>query len=133
MKFETDKVTVNASQAEVFSFLTDLNNFEQLMPSSATGWQSTKETCAFKLGGMASIGLAIKQTMPENRIDLKSHGEVMFPFEMSIFINKISDTETETYLTFDGDINPFMKMMVEKPIKEFFGYLVHKVQKHFDK
>lgn len=133
MKFETDKVNVTASQSEVFAFLTDLNNYEKLMPSSISNWESTKETCSFKISGMANIGLALKQATPESRIDLKSYGDVMFPYEMSITLNKISDTETEAQLAFEGDVNPFMKVMVEKPIKEFFGYLIHKVQKHFAK
>lgn len=132
LKFETDHVVVKASQAEVFTFLTDLNNYQQLMPSSISNWQSTKENCSFKISGMANIGLAIKQTTPDSRIDLKSHGEVMFPYEMTILLNKVSDTETEAKLSFEGDVNPFMKMMVEKPIKDFFNYLVHKVQKHFE-
>ena len=132
MKFETDQVVVKASQNELFTFLTNLNNFEQLMPDSVSNWQSTEDTCSFKISGMATIGLAIKEKN-ENRIDLKSHGEVMFPYDMSIFLTKVSDTETEAKLAFTGDVNPFMKMMVEKPIQNFFGYLIHKVQKHFDK
>lgn len=132
LKFETDHVTVKTSQSQLFAFLSDINNFEQLMPSSVSGWQSTAENCTFKISGMATIGLAIKQATPESRIDLKSYGDVMFPYEMSIFLNKVSDNETEAKLSFEGDVNPFMKMMVEKPIKDFFNYLVHKFQKHFD-
>lgn len=133
MKFETDHVVVNASETELFTFLSNLNNYEQLMPDSISNWQSTEDTCSFKISGMATIGLAISSKTPNARLDLKSHGDVMFPYEMTISLNKVSDTETEAKLSFVGDVNPFMKMMVEKPIQNFFNYLVHKVQKHFDK
>lgn len=131
MKFETDNVVVKASKEKLNAFLSDLNNFKQLMPDSVSNWESTTDTCTFKISGMANIGLAVKEKTPD-RIDLVSHGEVMFPYNMSILLNGVSENETESKLTFSGDVNPFMKMMVEKPIQNFFNYLVHKVQKHFD-
>ena len=133
LKFETDHVVVKASQKELFTFLSDLNHFEQLMPDSISGWQSTSENCSFKISGMATIGLAFKSKTPDSRLELQSHGDVMFPYEMSVDLTPLSETETEAKLAFSGDVNPFMRMMVEKPIQNFFNYLVHKVQKHFEK
>ena len=34
MKLESPKASVSKSQQEIYSFVTDLNNFEQLMPES---------------------------------------------------------------------------------------------------
>lgn len=132
LTFETDHVAVKASQTELFAYLSDLNNYKELMPDSATNWQSTAEHCTFKLSGMANIGLAFKDKTPETRLNFVSYGEVMFPFTLSIILNPVSETVTESKLIFNGDVNPFMRMMVEKPIQNFFNYLVHKVQKRFD-
>ncbi|MCG9911565.1 MAG: hypothetical protein MH137_09730 [Flavobacteriales bacterium] len=133
LNFETDHVIVLSSQEEVFTFLSDLNNYKSLMPDSASHWESTADHCKFKLSGMANIGLAFESKTPVSRLDLVSYGEVMFPFKLTIHLNKVSETETEAKLVFAGDVNPFMRMMVEKPIQNFFNYLVHKVQKHFGK
>ncbi len=132
MNFETDQVLVKASHTELFDFLSDLNNFQELMPSSASHWQSTSDTCSFKLSGMASLGLTYTQKLPSSRIDMKSHGEVMFPYTLSIFLEPAGDKETKARLSFNGDVNPFMKMMVEGPTKNFFNYLIHKVQKKYE-
>lgn len=129
--FETDHVKVKASQEELFTFLSDLNNYQQLMPDSISNWQSTSENCTFKVSGMANIGLAFKNKTPNSRLDLTSYGEVMFPYEMTISLQPVSDTETEAKLAFSGDVNTFMRMMIEKPLQNFFNYLVHRVQKHF--
>ena len=129
--FETDHVKVKASQEELFTFLSDLNNYRQLMPDSISNWQSTSENCTFKVSGMANIGLAFKNKTPNSRLDLTSYGEVMFPYEMTISLQPVSDTETEAKLAFSGDVNTFMRMMIEKPLQNFFNYLVHRVQKHF--
>ncbi len=34
MELESDKVTVQKSQQELFNFLTDVENYEQIMPES---------------------------------------------------------------------------------------------------
>lgn len=132
LTFETDHVKVKAPQEEVFAFLSDLNNYRQLMPDSISGWESTAEHCTFKISGMANIGLAFKNKTPHSRLDLTSYGEVMFPYDMSISLNPVSDTETEAKLSFSGDVNAFVRMMIEKQLQNFFNYLVHKVQKHFE-
>jgi hypothetical protein len=133
LNFETDHVVIPSYQAEVFAFLSDLNNYKSLMPDSVSNWESTAEHCKFKLSGMANIGLAFESKTPLSRLDLVSYGEAMFPFKLTIHLNKVSENETGAKLVFAGDVNPFMRMMVEKPIRNFFNYLVHKVQKHFGK
>jgi hypothetical protein len=35
-------------------------------------------------------------------------------------------------MVFEADINTFMKMMIEKPMGQFFGYLTKQVQQKFE-
>ena len=132
MNFETDQVLISVSQEELFHFLSDLNNFQELMPSSVSHWQSTSETCSFRLSGMANLGLTFTGKMETSRLDMKSYGEVMFPYTLSIFLESDGARETKAKLSFLGDVNPFMRMMVEGPTKDFFNYLIHKVQKKYN-
>jgi hypothetical protein len=132
MNFETDQVVISVSREELFNFLCDLNNFKELMPSSVSHWQSTSETCSFKLGGMANLGLTYAGKSDISRLDMKSFGEVMFPYTLSIFLESCGAQESKAKLTFQGDVNPFMRMMVEGPTKDFFNYLIHKVQKKYN-
>jgi hypothetical protein len=132
MNFETDQVLISVSREELFDFLSDLNNFRELMPSSVSHWQSTSETCSFKLSGMANLGLTFTGKEVSSRLDMKSFGEVMFPYTLSIFLESSEARETIAKLTFQGEVNPFMRMMVEGPTKDFFNYLIHKVQKKYN-
>lgn len=127
---ETKKAISPNSAEKLFAFLTDMNNFEKLMPEDKIEkWTSEKDQCEFTIKGMARIGLKIKETNEPNKITVESFGKVPFSFDLEIYLNPNGDSETETYMIFKGEINAFMKMMVEKPLKNFFEMLVDKAAK----
>jgi hypothetical protein len=55
-----------------------------------------------------------------------------FPFHLDININEIDAQHCEGYLYFNGEVNAFLKMMVEKPLSNLFDYMAHKLQKQFE-
>ena len=127
MNIETKHQSINASQEEVYNFLIDMNNFEQLFPKDKIdNWESTEENCSAKIKNMGSIGLKRVASTPNSLIYLDSFGKTPFKFTLNIFLSE-KGNNSEVYLIFDGDINPFMKMMVEKPLTEFFNSLVKKL------
>lgn len=131
LEISTDKENIQAPASEVFAYLSDMNNFQTMLPKSATEWQATAENCSFKIGGMAKIGLQYKAKTPNSTIDMTSYGDVMFPYDLTIHIEE-NGTSSNVHMHFKGDVNPFMKMMVEAPLKNFFGYWGHALKKHFD-
>jgi carbon monoxide dehydrogenase subunit G len=52
MNISGNKVLVNKSQKETFHFLTDLKNFEQLMPASIQKFEVDEDSFIFGLKGM---------------------------------------------------------------------------------
>jgi carbon monoxide dehydrogenase subunit G len=124
---ETKKETSPNSTQKLFDFLTNMNNFEQLMPEDKIEkWSADEGQCEFTIKGMARIGLKIVSTEEPNKITIESFGKVPFPFTLEVFLDEISADETEAHMVFKGEINAFMKMMVEKPLKNFFNMLVDK-------
>ncbi|MCH2223454.1 MAG: hypothetical protein MK066_01700 [Crocinitomicaceae bacterium] len=41
------------------------------------------------------------------------------------------DSETEGYIHFDGEVNAFLKMMVQKPLSALFNHMSQKLKSHF--
>jgi carbon monoxide dehydrogenase subunit G len=124
---ETEKKISPNSPEQIFAFLNDMNNFEKLMPDGKIDkWESTENQCEFTLKGMARIGLKKETTSPPNHIKVSSFGKVPFTFDLDINLKEEADHQTEISIVFKGDINPFMKMMVEKPLTNFFNFLVSK-------
>jgi hypothetical protein len=51
-------------------------------------------------------------------------------FTLMIYLKPLDD-QTEGYLEFDGDVNMFLRMMVEKPLTSLFNSMSHRLQKEF--
>lgn len=130
MNIETNHQSINASQEEVYNFLMDMNNFEQLFPQDKVdNWESTEENCTMKIKSMGSLGLKRVASTANSLIYLDSFGKTPFKFTLNIFLLEKESDSCEVHIEFEGDINPFMKMMVEKPLTEFFNSLVKRLAK----
>jgi carbon monoxide dehydrogenase subunit G len=123
LTIESTQVDVPKGNQEVFDFLNDLNNLEKLMPQERIEfWKSTDTTCRFGIKNLSSIGMKIKETEAPNKITLESDGKNPFTFTLTIFIEP-KEANTHSYFVFEGDVNMFMKAMVQKPLKDFFDTL----------
>ncbi len=128
MKIESEKTQINKSAQELFSFLSNFNNFEKLMPPQVTNWKSTADDCYFTINGMASIGMKIIEKNPNTTLKIVSNGKVPFAFTLNINLFEDTPTQTSGQLIFEADLNPMMAMMVEKPLRNFFNHLALKMK-----
>jgi hypothetical protein len=123
MHIETPKKTIAKSSEEVFNFLSDLKNFEQLMPESIDKFEILDEnTFLFALKGMPEIVLKRKEEVPFDKIVLGAASEKL-PFTLSAYITKVNNNESEVSLSFEGSFNAMMAMMIKNPITNFMGTL----------
>ncbi len=61
MRIEGKPATINKDIVSVYNFLTDFNNFKDLMPEQITNWKSSNDSCSFTIQGMASISLTFAE------------------------------------------------------------------------
>ncbi len=127
-KIESEKVDINNSAENIFNQLSNFNNFEKLMPPQVTNWKSTPEECSFTINGMATIGMKISNKDPFSTITILSHGKVPFEFKLLVMISKKDAHNCVGQLIFESDMNAMVKMMVEKPLGNFFNMLAHKMK-----
>ncbi|HEY0031528.1 MAG TPA: SRPBCC family protein [Bacteroidia bacterium] len=128
LKIESDKVEINNSAERIFSYLSDFKNFEQLMPPQVTNWTATNDECSFTINGMATIGMKIIDKTPFSKITISSHGKVPFEFKLFVLITETDASNCIGQLTFESDMNMMIKMMVEKPLGNFFNMLAQKMK-----
>lgn len=125
MKLESPKVTVRKSQEDFFNFLTDLNNFKDLMPPNTDKFEVDGASFIFSLKGMPEIRLAIKEKTPHATIVLGAASGKL-DFTLTCKIDEASDESCDAQLFFEGDFNPMMAMMVKKPLQSFINTLTEK-------
>lgn len=132
MVIESNKVVVNQKINNVFDFLKDTNNIYHLLPQDkVSDWKSDALSCSFKVQG--GITISFEQTSVEepNKIYLKSGEKAPFPFTLTLFLEE-KGNQTEGFLKFDGEVNVFLKMMVQTPLENLFNYMSERLKKHFD-
>lgn len=131
MIIKANNVVVNADQATVRAFLGDSNNMEHLLPADKiSDFQATKDGCSFKVQGGITISLLQNGDNGSNELYMKSGEKSPFPFKLTIFMNDNGAT-TEGHILFDGEVNAFLKMMVEKPLTNLFNYMSTKLVEQF--
>ena len=104
-----------------------MRHFEQILPQDKVEkWEAEEDQCSFTIKGMSRIGLKRKSVEAPSTIFIESHGKVPFDFELEIQLKEQAEDQTSVQIIFQGEINAFLKMMVEKPLKNFFESLVNK-------
>ena len=125
-RIESQKVTVNKSAEELFNFISNFNNFNQLMPSSVQDLETTKDTCSFSLKGMPTIHLKIGDKKPFTHVSMVADGG-QIEFSLNCSLEEDGDN-CKAQLFFEAELNMMMKMMVEKPLTNFLNLLVDKLR-----
>lgn len=131
MIIDSTKVKVEASQSEICEFLKDSNNMIHLLPKdNISDFKSSVEECSFKVQGGITISLIQDGIEGDSKLFLKSGEKSPFPFKLTIQLDQV-DSATEGFIHFDGEVNMFLKMMVEKPLTNLFNYMSNKLQAYF--
>jgi carbon monoxide dehydrogenase subunit G len=129
MNLESPKVNVAKSAEYVFNALNDVKNFEKLMPENIAKFEVIDENCfEFGLKGMPEIKLVKKGGTPNSQIVLGAASSKL-PFTLTGNLNAIDAANTEVQLTFEGEFNPMMAMMIKGPITKFIETLAENMGK----
>jgi len=123
MNLESPKVTINKSAQDCFDFLSNVENFEKLMPENISKFEVLdNDKFLFALKGMPEIVLKKKESTPPNQIVLGAAGGKL-DFSLTANITAINHNTSDVKLHFDGEFNAMMAMMIKGPINKFIETL----------
>lgn len=128
MNIKGNKITVQKTQEETFNFLSELKNFEQLMPDSIQKFEVDEDSFVFGLKGMPEIRLVLKDKAPFSKVVLGAASSKL-SFQLVADIAALTDASSEVEIVFDGEFNKMMEMMVKKPLTSFIETLTANLSK----
>lgn len=128
MNIEGNTVIVKKSTKDLFEFLTKLENFEQLMPENTQKFEVDGDSFIFGLKGMPEIRLVMKEKTEYSNVTLGAASSKL-PFTLAADIKGVSENESETTLTFNGEFNAMMAMMIKAPLTKFIDTLTENLAK----
>jgi len=133
MKINGNPTTINATQKKVFEFLSDFNNFEQLMPEQVSNWRSDTDSCTFTIQGMATITLKYDKKEAHQLIEVVPDGKTPLDFNLSVQLlpSDLDEQKTTAGVEIDAKLNPMMAMMVKKPLQNLVDVIAKNLNKVF--
>ena len=112
------KTTVNKPIAEVYSFLADMNNHQQLMPENIYNWSSTTDEARFTIQNMAKLALKVSSRINNQEIVIVPSEEAPFPVELKWILSDLGNNTTMATHTISADLNMVMKMLASGPLQK---------------
>jgi hypothetical protein len=129
MNLESPKVTVEKSAQHLFNELSDVKNFEKLMPDNIAKFEVLGDDIFnFGLKGMPEIKLRMKDKTPHSKIVLVAASDKL-PFTLTANIDTLTENSSAVQLKFEGEFNPMMAMMIKGPISKFIETLAQNMNK----
>ena len=124
---ESQAVTINKSDEEIFNFISDFTNFASLMPPQVQDVKITQDSCSFSIQGMPTINLKIYERTPFSSVKMKAE-DGKLPFTLSCSLESVNETQCIAQFHFEAELNQMMKMMVAKPLGNFLNLLSEKLK-----
>jgi hypothetical protein len=129
MNLESPKVTIEKSAEYLFNALSDVKNFEKLMPENIAKFEVLGDDIFnFGLKGMPEIKLRLKEGVPHSKVNLAAASDKL-PFTLTANLDAVSANSTAVQLQFEGEFNPMMAMMIKGPISKFIETLAENMTK----
>lgn len=125
LEIQSEKVQVNKSAEAIFDEFQDLQNMQKLMPESVQRFEADEETFLFGLKGMPDVRLLREGQERPTSMRFKSASSKL---NFHLFVNIEAQTQNTCMVDyrFAGDFNPMLRMMAERPLKNFIEVLANK-------
>ena len=131
MKLESKIGKIENTDERIYNFLTDFDNFRNLIPSDKIkNWQSDETSCSFTIDPIGNTGVKIIEKEPFKLIKLTNLEESKMDFTFWVQLKMLSETDTRIKLTLEANLNPVIQTMAKKPLQEFLDKLVDQLTKY---
>ncbi len=128
MKLSSSKVTVQKDANSLCEFLSDVKNFEQLMPENTSKFEVIRDNAfVFALKGMPEIALEVKEVNAPTEVILGAISDKL-PFTLTGNIEALDESSSQIELLFEGEFSGMMAMMIKGPISKFIETLAENLK-----
>lgn len=130
MKIESKIGKSAHSDCEIYTFITDFENFRSLLPEGkVTGFESSGDRCSFQVEPLGRTGLQILERNPCSLVKYASIPEFSkYQFTIWIQLKKAGENDTRIKITVEPHVNQLLIPMIKGPLKLFVNGLVDKIE-----
>jgi len=131
--YESRTGKAECSPSEVFDFITDLRNFGRFVQGDTiSDWHAEKESCSFRVSMMGTVSVRLAEKERSTRVTYQGDALSRNDFSIDVIISDDAQESADVRLLLSANLNPVMKMMAEKPVRQFLEKLMHEIESFSD-
>lgn len=119
---------LNKPLQEVYNFLADLNNHEQLMPENIYNWSSTADEARFTIQNMAKLALKVSERIENQTIVCIPAEEAPFALTLRWTLEEQAAGVVNASFALEAELNMMMKMMASGPLQKLVDHQVNRLK-----
>ncbi|MBN1387858.1 MAG: hypothetical protein JW965_05380 [Bacteroidales bacterium] len=124
---------IKSGEKDLYTFFTDMRNFSRFLPEDTIeNWEASVDECSFEVSPVGKAVIRIVSKDPHNTVKYAGYGLNNTEFYLWVQLKELNENDTRIKLTIKADLNPGLKMLASKPIKEFLDKLVGGMEKFDD-
>jgi carbon monoxide dehydrogenase subunit G len=117
------------SSEELYNFVTDIRNFEQFVPEGTiNNWHAEKESCSFSVSMLGNVSFRLSEKEMYNKVVFKGDALKKNDFTLTLNIYNDHSNSAKVDVLLNADLNPMLRMIAEKPIKQFLESLINEME-----
>ncbi len=113
---------INKPVEEVYQFLADMNNHQQLMPENIYNWTSNKDEANFTIQNMAKLSLRISERVENKELTAIPTEKPPFDIVIKWYVDATDAQTTTVKSSISADLNMMMKMLASGPLQKLANH-----------
>lgn len=123
-----NSITINKPVGDIYVFLADLNNHEQLMPENIHDWSSTADEAQFTIKNMAKLAIKISQRVENKELVCVPSEEAPFDVRLRWMLEEIDEGSTHATFVIEAQLNMMMKMLASGPLQKLADHQIARLK-----
>lgn len=116
-----------------FSFITDLRNFGRFVrEGTITNWQAEKDSCSFNVSVIGTVSVRLIEKVAGKKVVYQGDALSKNDFTINVDLSDSSFGPADVKLYLNASLNPMMKIMADKPIRQFMELLMQEIENFRD-
>ena len=125
------KLSCNPEKA--FTFITDLRNFGRFIrEGTINGWKAEKDSCSFSVSMIGTVTVRIIEKEGFNKVIFQGDALSKNDFTINVRLSGPAEGNADINLELAAELNPMMKMMADKPVRQFMEILMNEIENFRD-
>ncbi len=109
--------------AKVANYLSDMQNFRQIMPEQIEDWYADEMSCSFFIKNLGKLGMTKGELVGMQQFEFPSSGGSKVNFVLYFHFQNIGNEISEGFFELKADMNPLIEMMARRPLTNFVNIL----------